>query len=473
MHRQLDEEIILKNLDRLEEEASLIKLTNYEPTLEEINKVRDEILMFVKDKKRIIYGGYAQNSLILSKNKKDAFYKETDLADIEFYSPDPIGDTIDLCDRLKTKGFKYVEGKEGVHQETYKIFSNFINYCDITYMPHNIFNNCPTIDVFGARMCHPHLMLIDAYRVYTDPMTSYFRLKKTFTRFNTLMKYYPLDDKMLYNKIEQTASNYKHKEEILKYIRRNVLMASDLKKHLIVVGHYAFNQLIKKAKAPGSYLVDETYYQVISTDYGNDLNKIMNALKKKYNVTTKKYYPFYQYLDKSTEFYINGELVLRVYGSNERCITYRYSKKKHTNFGTYQLIFMYNLINYNIAIINASNASNASRNNNNASNASRSNNAFNALHSNINLYGAMLVRMIKAQEKYLTDNSLNVLDKSPFQEFTFKCIGEPKDILRESFLQKKKKRDAGKKIQFTYTPSDKPGKKPDFRFDNTSGELIR
>ena len=81
--------------------------------------------------------------------------------------------------------------------------------------------------------------------------------------------------------------------------------------------------------------------------------------------------------------------------------------------------------------------------------------------------------MIKAQEKYLSDNNLNVLDKSPFQEFTFKCIGEPKDILRESFLQKKKKKDAGKKIQFTYTPSDKPGKKPEFRFDNTSGELVK
>lgn len=444
MHRQLDEEIILKNLDRLEEEASLIKLTKYEPTLEEINKVRNEILLFVQEKKRIIYGGYAQNSLILSKNKKDAFYKETDLADIEFYSPDPIGDTIDLCDRLKTKGFKYVEGKEGVHQETYKIFSNFINYCDITYMPPNIFNNCPTIEVFGARMTHPHLMLIDAYRVYTDPMTSYFRLKKTFTRFNVLMKYYPFDEKMLYNKVEQQGYNKQKTEELLKYIRRYIIH----KNKLIVVGQYAFNQLIKKAKAPGSYLVDENYYQVISTDYGNDLNKIMNVLKKKYNVTTKKYYPFYQYLDKSTEFYINGELVLRVYGSNERCITYRYSKKKHTNFGTYQLIFMYNLINYNIAIIR--------------------NNKF-----NVDLYGAMLVRMIKAQEKYLTDAGLNVLDKSPFQEFTMKCIGEPKDILRESFLQKKKKRDAGKKIQFTYTPSDKPGKKPDFRFDNTSGELVR
>jgi hypothetical protein len=446
MHRQKDEEIILKNLDRLEDEANIIKLTNYEPTLEEITKVRNEILGFVKDKNRIIYGGYAQNSLIEVKNKQDAFYKTTDLADIEFYSPDPIGDTIDLCDMLKKKGYKYVEGKEGVHQETYKIFSNFINYCDITYMPSSLFNTCPYIKVNDIRMAHPHLMLIDAYRVYTDPMTSYFRLRKTFTRFNTLIKYYPLDEKMIYNKIEVDIAMKKDKnEEILKYIRKEFIHKSKF----IVVGHHAFNYLMKKAKVPGTYLVDTTYYQIISSDYSNDVNKIYNILKKKYSsVNFKKYHPFYQYLDKSTGFYINDVLILRVYGSNDRCITYRYSKKKHTNFGTFQLIFMYNLINYNMSIIR--------------------NNKF-----NINLYGAMLIRMIKAQEKYLTDNNLTVLDKSSFQEFTFKCIGEPKDILRESFIQKTKKRLEGKKIQFTYKPSDNPGKKPNFRFDNTTGELIK
>ena len=50
-------------------------------------------------------------------------------------------------------------------------------------------------------MTHPHFMLVDAYRVYADPMTSYFRLEKTFTRFSTLLKYYPFDVKAEYNKL--------------------------------------------------------------------------------------------------------------------------------------------------------------------------------------------------------------------------------------------------------------------------------
>jgi hypothetical protein len=446
MYRQIDEENILSNLDRLEEQATAIKLNKYEPTLTEINNVRNEILQFIKNKKRIIYGGYAQNSLIMVKNKNDAFYKPTDLADIEFYSPDPIGDLIDLCDLINKKGYKYVEGKEGVHPETYKFYSNFNNYSDITYMPPLLFNNCPTINIDGILMAHPHLMLIDAYRVYTDPMTSYFRLKKTFTRFNKLIKYYPLKEDMIYNKIEPYTTIKKDKnDEILYFIRKQIIHKSKM----IVTGHYAFNQLMKIAKVPGTYLIDTTYYQLISTDYNNDINKITNILKKKYpSVVIKKYYPFYQYLDKSTEFFIEGTMVLRVYGTNDRCIVYRYSEKKHTYFASYQLIFMYSLINYNIALM---------RNN----------------KYNISSYGSMMIRLMKARDKYLEQHNLTVLDKSIFQEFTFDCIGEPKDILRESFLQKNKKREQGKRVQFLYKPTGNPGKKPNFKFDISTGDIIK
>lgn len=446
MYRHIDEEKILKNLDDLEEKAAMIKLDKYEPTLKEITQVRNEILGFIKEKKRIIYGGYAQNSLIVAKKPEEGFYKDTDLADIEFYSPDPIGDTIDLCDLLKKKGFKYVEGKEGVHSETYKIFCNFINYSDITYMPPILYDNCPTIDIKGISMAHPHLMLIDAYRVYTDPMTSYFRLRKTFVRFNKLIKYYPLNEDMLYNKMTPNITIKKtENENILRFIRKNIIHNSKL----IVVGHYAFNQLMKNAKVPGTYLVDTTYYQVVSTNYGNDLNTITNIMRKQYpSLVIKKYNPYYQYLDKSTEYFVNGTLILRVYGTNDRCIVYRYSKKKKTYFASYQLIFMYSLIHYNIAIMR--------------------NNKF-----NIYTYGSMLIRLLKARDKYLTEKNITVLNKSLFQEFTFDCLGEPKDMLRASFLETIKKREQGKRAKFLYKPTGSPGKKPNFRFENTTGEIIQ
>jgi hypothetical protein len=439
MYRQQDIDTILTNIDKIQDQAMTIYLNTFEPTMDESKAVYKEIIKFIKDKNRIVYGGYAQNELIRAKNENDVFYREIDLADIEFYTPDPIGDMIDLCDLLHKSKYKYVDGKEGVHNETYKIFVNFKNYCDISYVAPEIYRNIPTITVDGLKLSHPHFMLMDAYRVYTDPMTSYYRLKKTFTRFTRLINYYPLNENMTYNKIDYKESSAD--PSILKFIKKNIIYKSNL----IIVGHYAFNRLMKRAKMPESYLVDCPFYQVISTNYSKDIDSIHNILRKEYpEIKKKSYFPFGQYLDKSSEWYIGDTLILRVYGNYDRCTVYRKSHKiKHA---TYQLLFMYCLIHYNMGIIRK--------------------NKFNEV-----VYGTMMVRLIKARDKYLDANNITVIDNSPFQEFVMKCIGEPKDLMRSSFLEKTKKREAGKRASFLYKPSDKPGKKPDFKFDNTSGML--
>jgi hypothetical protein len=440
MYRQLDIDTILNNIDRIEDQAKTIYLNKYEPTMEESKSVYRDIKQFIRDKNRIVYGGYAQNELINVKNKEDVFYREIDLADIEFYTPDPVGDMIDLCDLLLKKKYKYIDGKEGVHNETYKIFVNFINYCDISYMPPEIYNTLPTITIDGLKLSHPHFMLIDAYRVYTDPMTSYFRLKKTFTRFTKLIKYYPFNENMTYNKIEYKDKIANH--DVLKFIRRKIIRSSDL----IVLGHFAFNRLMKKAEMADTYFVENPFFQLISTNYSKDIDSIHNLLRKKYPTITKKtYYPFGQYLDKSSEWYIDNILILRIYGNYDRCTVYRKSHKK-IKYATFQLQFMYCLIHYNMGIIRK--------------------NKFNEI-----VYGTMLVRLLKARDKYLITNNKTVMDDSPFQEFVVKCIGEPKDLLRSSFLDKTKKRESGKKTSFFYKPSGSPGKKPIFKFDDTSGTI--
>ena len=84
-----------------------------------------------------------------------------------------------------------------------------------------ILKNCPYITVDGLKLTHPHFMLTDAYRVYTDPMTSYFRLEKTFSRFTTLMKYYPFDTKAEYNKLSYNRT--KENDSILRFIRKHIM----------------------------------------------------------------------------------------------------------------------------------------------------------------------------------------------------------------------------------------------------------
>ena len=445
MYRQSDLDDIKKNINHIKDEAMQKKLEILEPTMKEFNEVYSAIVDYIKTKRKIIYGGYAQNHLIKMKNPKDVFYKDVDLADIEFYSYEPVTDVIELCDLLLKKGFKNVQGAEGAHPETYKIFVNFQNYCDLSYMPKNVYDNAPFIEDKGLRYAHPHFMLVDAFRVYSDPITSYFRLDKTFNRFTTLMKYYPFD-----KSFEKYKISYDIKLSDLdlratkRFVRHRILHNSDF----IIVGHYAYNYLVKKVNL-GLDFNNFTYYQAISTNYEEDEKRVGEYLIETYDkdIEIKHFTPFFQFFDKHTEYYYKNTCVLKLYGHNKRCIVNEFSEKKKVYFGTFQLIFLYLLADYQYAICRRD-----QREKNN--------------------YMAMIVKLLKAREQYLDKHRITILDKSPFQEFTLQCVGSTEDPLRMARLEAMRKRDAGKQGVFRYNPTGSPGTVPQFRFSNTSGNEI-
>jgi hypothetical protein len=448
MYRIEDIEKIDANLNKIKDGAALEYKTFNEPTLNEMTNVVKVIKQYIVKNKKIVYGGFAQNLLLINKNKEESFYKEIDgvyfnwpdLADIEFYSENPIQDVINLTQELYNAKFNHVEGKEGVHPETYKIFVNFMNYCDISYISPNIYRNMPIIEINGIRCTHPHFMMVDAYRVLTDPMTSYWRLDKSIKRFQKILKYYPLDNSLLEKKYE-----FKSSQDILNKIRKNIIRNSKC----IVVGFYAFNYYVKKYS--NDYVLNNfPYYEIISTNLEGDVNKIYNYLNKKYNnkITMKKFYPFTEFIDNRVEFYHDNNMVLRVFGSNNRCIVYNYSEKKQIYFGTYNLVFMYLLFNYFLFKIN--------------------NDKY-----NIDLYSSLISKISTVKNKYLNEHKITVIDKSPFQDFTYKCFGKPVDMIRSSLLQGLVNKSKGKRMKFRYEPSSKTSSTTNssmsWIFDNSSG----
>jgi hypothetical protein len=459
MYRVKDIESIEKNIDKIKDDAAKEYKSLYEPTLKEISDVYSAIRNYIKKKGKVAYGGFAQNILLTAKNPDESFYKIIDgafynwpdVADMEFYSPSPIADIIELTEELHSMGFKHVEGKEGIHPETYKIFVNFINYCDISYMPANIYNNMPIVEVNDIKCAHPHFMMVDAYRVINDPMTSYWRLDKSIKRFQKLLKYYPIggvessdEGKSLVHELAEKKIELKSNLDVLKVIRKKIIHMSDL----VVVGFYAFDYLVKKVS---DILVLNKYpfYEAISKDLEKDSNKTLKVLTNKFGnkITTKEFYPFFSFMDKRIEFYYQGNLVFRLFGNNERCTVYNYSEKKQTHFGTYNLVFMYLLFDYFLAFILRD-------------------------KRNTELYQILIATFFDARNKYLNSKNLTVLDKSPFQDFTFQCYGIPSEPMRNALLQGLEKKKQGKQMKFRYGPSGKPGRVPDFQFSNSSGNQI-
>ena len=300
LYSDKDIKIIDDNIDNIIETARRKELEVLEPTLDEFKQVHNYILDYIKKNKRIIYGGWAWNALIKHKNPKDVFYHNDliDRPDIEFYSFTPVVDLTNLCNELNKNGYKNIQGKEANHEETYTLFVNFIAYCDITYMPAIIFHKIPLYKIDNIMYTYPKFILIDVLRMYNDPLTSYWRIKKNISKSIKLIKHYPLEFKGIFTKY--TLDN--RTNVILDYIRKDIINGSTL----LVHGYYAYNYYIYKSKDDKKEELYVPYYDVISIKLEEDAKIISQLLFKFDNtITVEEYQPFYQFTDHKITFIYN------------------------------------------------------------------------------------------------------------------------------------------------------------------------
>jgi hypothetical protein len=92
---------------------------------------------------------------------------------------------------LYKKGYKYVVGKSATHFGTFKLYVNFQDYCDISFLPKNIYHCFKYNTVNGFKYIDMNYVILDKYRMFCDPMLSFWRLEKELKRLNLINKYYP------------------------------------------------------------------------------------------------------------------------------------------------------------------------------------------------------------------------------------------------------------------------------------------
>jgi hypothetical protein len=434
-----------------------------EPTIVEINEVYKIIIDFIKEKKRKIYGGYALNKLLTHKNAEYALYDETDTPDIDFFSVDPIGDLVNLCDKLHEAGFKHVQGKEAMHKETYSIYVNFQLYCDISYMPSNIYNKVRFLQIDGFNIVHPWFMMIDYFRMFTDPMISFWRLEKHFYRYMKLQKTYPLPQ----IKVPLEIIGYKeNKVSNLIKLFFSKLAESDT---IIFVGFYVYNYYLnfsEYGKQNKNYKdVFIPYLEVYSTNYIEDGLAIIQYIKTlpteiQSRITHSEKYPFFQFYGYNVVFYYNDGVnkipILYMYSNNKKCIpfkqisseTYNLSSnaKKMINIGSFDMNILHALIILVKIRIDNDNDWN------------------DILYKYIN--GLVVFR-----NYYLKKHNKTIYDDTIFEEFVVECVGETIMPERERFLSIQLKKKLGKPYIFRYDPGE--SKKPNnYVFLNSSGNHI-
>lgn len=484
LYTEADSKALVAKVDEIMNAAEVVSSKLVRPTIDDLWKIIFTVRDFVKEKKRKIYGGFALSKLIESIEPKDKLYMDDDVKswDIDFYSPTPIDDAKEIANRLHAKGFKHIQAREALHDETYKVFAETNDCADITYVPRNIYHKMPFKEVNGLCLTGPHFMMIDYFRVLTDPLTSYFRLEKTFTRLCTMLKHYPLPKNTSSIDIVPPDRDL----DIAFHVVHDFLKDRE---STIVVGMYAYNHLIHESKInekdkkikrienskkksntnksdTNIDYVDVNYYEIISTQYKSDARELILALKEKFavspnRITYRENYPFFQYVGYGVDIMFDDDIICRMYHYNSRCTPYfdvpalyfkhgAYDEEKgKIRIGTFAVLMLYNLINIMRARTNDD-------------------------QNTKNLHYIIISHMIDMRNYFQKRTGKTLMDESLFGEFILRCVGFINSLQMEKSIRIEKKIKAGKRFSWAYNPANERDRNNDSRynFKNSSGNPI-
>ena len=459
LYTQKDVDLVVQNIDPIIDKIEKTKQKIYEPTYDQQMAAINVIMKFLKDKKRKIYGGYAQNALIVSKDKNDSFYPEGDIPDIDFYSPDPLQDVKDICDLLYDSGFKdkVIEGREAQHKETYKIFVNYgKESCDISYVPKNIYNRMPFIELNGIYYAHPSFMYIDLYRIMSEPYFSSRRWTKNITRLHLLQKHFPF--KKYTTNLSNAYDVEKGKEK--KVMEINKFLCNELKDKstYIVTGQYAYNYYLSYVKMKYKY-VECPLLQIVSTNYVQDATDLIKKMKKFDNMSFTEFYPFWQFTGYNVVIYYEDVPLVHMTSHNNKCIPTKVvpfktfyggnvveDKKSTVQLGSFDYVFFMNLMSGFRCRVND-------------------------LGDKCGYHNIMTSHLIEFRNHYFKEHKKTLLDDTLFQSFIPDCIGTMPDPIREGLIERNTKYKSGKLVVYKYKPGTGMTV-PDFKFANTSGNPV-
>lgn len=203
---------LLSDVGRMMKEAELLKMAFVAPTVAQRADVLHATIQLIRARRRKIYGGHALNACLLEGGHAPIYGEGSDPApDIEFYSPEPIKDMRELCDRLYAAGHNHVQGREAMHHGTFTVSVEFTRVCDISYVPPKAFEAIPFRSVPVSTILQqkttgpsapsdsvvdvvePSFALIDHLRILCDPFTSHWKLDRQLARMMTIQRLFPLD----------------------------------------------------------------------------------------------------------------------------------------------------------------------------------------------------------------------------------------------------------------------------------------
>lgn len=474
-------EQVVQQLEGIIKDATDVSLQTLHPTVEQRRRVMDIIIAHVKKHRRKIYGGMAIDKYLRMAHAEGIYDFETEVPDLDIFSPDPVYDVKAMCDTLHAAGLGPVKGVAAQHVDTFKIRVGDWACCDISYVFRYIFNKIPAEEFEdGVKYTHPSFMFIDYLRLINDPLTSYWRLDKAFPRFAKLQLQYPLPSPARVVDVNRSAREVFSfdpvKVPIVQRLIKNVVAVDNDNNSIVVIGLAAYNTLMSLAAAndntnPNPNLDPDAHavmLDLLTVEYAKDAAHIYDMLVEEgLHVVYEEYHPFSDFLGHRGIFSYDaggGRLIpiVRIFDNKHKCVPFMeidMTLEQETikvRLGAFTVVIMFlMMLRFRVRVEDR-------------------NQPLDALA--MAMYDNMITNLYRKRNAFLSDHGKTILDPTPFKEFVIPCVGEAvqavrlnemvHDMMYRKYKQRGLKYEPSKSGSADFNPSS-------FLFLNSSGNLIK
>lgn len=436
LYQENDFTKVMDELEKIIQDTQKVIDETFHPTVKEKLTILDQVKKYVADKGYIAYGGTAQNEMIKCKSPNECFYDPLGINDVDCYTPDPVADIVGMANHFHKLGYTNITVNEAIHPGSFSFKIDDELYCDMTYMPENIYKSIPTIQHDGMRLIHPWIPVMDSFRVLTDPLRFSRLFAKHFERSNLILKHFPLP---LYTK---TATQFHRAKPIVESLWEFIRSRPTI----VVFGLMAYRHYLKyvekhTGKSFKPYQSNIPHIDVFSTDFRRDRDDIYAWLQKNAKKAMyRKYNPFFQFTGNKVSFYCDSALVLQMYCNDHKCIPCHTITLKDSSVSivTFHMMLGMLLTFYFETKVHEK-------------------------RKNGDDYLIIVSNLIRLRERFYHHTGHTPLDKTMFKEFIIDCKGATMASLMEASQQRAKKKSG----IWRYSP---PGNKyPLIRMPNIDG----
>ena len=234
-HEQAD--ALLKEVPAMMRDSERLRDSFVAPTLLQRFAISREIWAYILKMQRKVYGGHALSSALSCISSLEIYdhpsrWTTSTFPDIDFYSPNPIHDVVEICKRLYASGMSYVQGKEAAHTGTFVISVEFTRICNVTYVPEVVYKLVPCTIFDSIKMVDPAFAIIDYLKILCDPFTSYWKLDRMMPRFILMQSLFPLRLPAVTKRLTRRG---------VKSLSRDVIAWASAMPSIAAVGDYALD----------------------------------------------------------------------------------------------------------------------------------------------------------------------------------------------------------------------------------------